>query len=282
MVSGKLNQFSGKHQMLTVNSHDQFTKFRVWCRKRNDKWEPEVECVSILRKETVEKGFTQVLSTVIETSEEFDRDISSLTAAISLTEHDTHITVPVLPSGKVNCADDMIETLKSVWGHSSLKPLQKKAIDSVVTGNHTFVLMPTGGGKSLVFQLPGVCDHRPTIVVSPLIALIIDQVRELNSKGIGAESLSGETDATRRQQILFQLRSSAPELKFVYSTPETLRHDVAFREVVRLLGSKDQISYLVFDEAHCISQWGHGFRPDYLSFLRKALLLFQRRQSFYY
>ena len=172
----------------------------------------------------------------------------------------------------------MIETLKSVWGHSSLKPLQKKAIDSVVTGNHTFVLMPTGGGKSLVFQLPGVCDHRPTIVVSPLIALINDQVRELNSKGIGAESLSGETDATRRQQILFQLRSSAPELKFVYSTPETLRHDVAFREVVRLLGSKDQISYLVFDEAHCISQWGHGFRPDYLSFLRRALLLFQRPQ----
>ena len=270
MVSGKLNQFSGKHQMLTVNSHDQFTKFRGWCRKRNYKWGPEVECVSILRKGTVEKGFTRFLSTVVETPEEFDRDISSLTAAISLTEHDTHITVPVLPSGKVNCGDDMIETLKSVWGHSSLKPLQKKAIDSVVTGNHTFVLMPTGEGKLLVFQLPGVCDHRPTKVVSPLIALINDQVGERNSKGIAAESLSGETDATRRQQILFQLRSSAPELKFVYSTPETLRHDVAFREVVRLLGSKDQISYLVFDEAHCISQWGHGFRPDYLSFSEES------------
>ena len=152
MVSGKLNQFSGKHQMLTVNSHDQFTKFRGWCRKRNDKWGPEVECVSILRKETVEKGFTRFLSTVVETPEEFDRDISSLTAAISLTEHDTHITVPVLPSGKVNCGDDMIETLKSVWGHSSLKPLQKKAIDSVVTGNHTFFLMLTGGGESACFS----------------------------------------------------------------------------------------------------------------------------------
>ena len=99
-----------------------------------------------------------------------------------LTEHDTHITVPVLPSGKVNCADDMIETLKSVLGHSSLKPLQKKAIDSVVTGNHTFVLMQTGGGKPLVFQLPGVCDHRPTIVVSPVIAPINDQVRNLIPK----------------------------------------------------------------------------------------------------
>ena len=82
--------------------------------------------------------------------------------------------------------------------------------------------------------------------------------------------MSGETDATRRQQILFQLRSSAPELKIVYSTPETLRHDVAFREVVRLLGSKDQISNLVFEEAHCISQWGHGFRPDYLSFSEES------------
>ena len=97
------------------------------------------------------KVFTQFSSTVVETPEEFDRDISSLTAAISLTEHDTHITVPVLSSGKVNCADGMTETLESVWGHSSLKPRQKKAIDSVVTGNHTFVLMPTGGGKSLVF-----------------------------------------------------------------------------------------------------------------------------------
>lgn len=182
MVSGKLNQFSGTHQMLTVNSHDRFTEFRVWCRKRNDKCEPEVECATILRKETVEKRFTQFSLTVLETPEQFDRDISSWTAAISLTEHDTHITVPVLPSGKVNCADDMIETLKSVWGHSSLKPPQKKAIDSVVTENHTFVLMPTGGGKSLVFQLPGVCDHRPTIVVSPLIALINDQVRNLIPK----------------------------------------------------------------------------------------------------
>ena len=100
----------------------------------------------------MEERFTQDLSTVIETSEEFDRDISSLTAAISLTEHDTNISVPVLPSGKVNCADGMIETLKSVWGHSSLKPLQKKAIDSVVTGNHTFFLMLTGGGESASFS----------------------------------------------------------------------------------------------------------------------------------
>ena len=100
----------------------------------------------------MEKGFTRFSSTVVETPEEFDRDISSLTAAISLTEHDTHITVPVLPSGKVNCGDDMIETLKSVWGHSSLKPLQKKAIDSVVTGNHTFFLMLTGGGESASFS----------------------------------------------------------------------------------------------------------------------------------
>ena len=125
--------------------------------------------------------------------------------------------------------------------------------------------MPTGGGKSLVFQLTAICSHKPAIVVSPLIALIQDQITDLRSKGIGAESFTGETDSTRRQQILFQLRSGDPELKLIYTTPETINHNVAFKDLLRLMGEKDMISYLIYDEAHCISQWGNGFRPDYLS-----------------
>ena len=92
---------------------------------------------------------------------------------------------------------DLLDTLKTVWSYSSLKPLQQKAIDSILHGNDTMVIMPTGGGKSLVFQLPAVCNHKPAVVVSPLInALINDQITDLRSKGVEAVSITGETDST--------------------------------------------------------------------------------------
>ena len=92
---------------------------------------------------------------------------------------------------------DLLDTLKTVWSYSSLKPLQQKAIDSILYGNDTMVIMPTGEGKSIVFQLPAVCNHKPAVVVSPLInALINDQITDLRSRGVEAASFTGETDST--------------------------------------------------------------------------------------
>ena len=119
-----------------------------------------------------------------------------------MTNSSIPISIPVLPSGTVTSSGYVLETLKSVWGYSSLKPVQQKAIDSIISSKDTLVLMPTGGGKSLVFQLPPICSHKPAIVVSPLIALIHDQITDLRSKGTGAESFTGETDSMRRQQAL--------------------------------------------------------------------------------
>ena len=90
------------------------------------------------------------------------------------------------------------------------------------------VIMPTSGGKSLVFQFPAVCNHKPAVVVSPLIALINGQITDLRFSGVEAVSFTGETDSTQRQQILYKLRSGDPELKLIYSTPETLNRDVVF------------------------------------------------------
>ena len=151
-----------------------------------------MECVSAIRAGTVGDDFT------IFSPADISRDMASSDMTAT-----TPVSIPVLLSGTVTSASDLLDTLKSVWGYSTLKPLQQKAIDSIVFGNHTMVLMPTGGSKSLVFQLPAVCNHKPTIVVSPLIALINDQVADLRSKEIGAESFMGETDSTRRQQILY-------------------------------------------------------------------------------
>ena len=106
------------------------------------------------------------------------------------------ISIPILPSGTVTSSIDLLDTLKTVWSYSSLKPLQQKAIDSILHGNDTMVIMPTGGGKSLVFQLPAVCNHKPAVVVSPLIALINDQITDLRSRGVEAVSFTGETDST--------------------------------------------------------------------------------------
>ena len=111
------------------------------------------------------------------------------------------------------------------------------------------------------------------IVVSPLIALINDQITDVRSRGVEAVSFTGETDSTRRQQILYKLRSGDPELKLIYTTPETLNRDVVFKEIVKTMGEKDLISYLIYDEAHCISQRGNGFRPDYLAVAEMGKIL---------
>ena len=111
------------------------------------------------------------------------------------------------------------------------------------------------------------------IVVSPLIALINDQITDVRSREVEAVSFTGETDSTRRQQILYKLRAGDPELKRIYTTPETLNRDVVLKEIVKTVGEKDLISYLIYDEAHCISQRGNGFRRDYLAVAEMGKIL---------
>jgi ATP-dependent DNA helicase RecQ len=150
------------------------------------------------------------------------------------------------------------EILKKYWGHSAFRELQEDIIQSVIDGNDTLALMPTGGGKSITFQIPALYKDGICIVITPLIALMKDQVKNLQEKGVKAVAIySGMS----KREIDYALENCVYDknLKFLYCSPERLNTDI-FKARVRQMN----VSLLAIDEAHCISQWGYDFRPAYL------------------
>jgi ATP-dependent DNA helicase RecQ len=161
---------------------------------------------------------------------------------------------------------DLKRSLKQIWGYDDFRPLQAEVIESILAGQDSLVIVATGGGKSLCFQLPAIMQRGLTLVISPLLSLMENHIQDLTNKKLAASTIHSSMAASDRRRVL----QSINKLRLLYLSPETLLSPPVWQQLIQ---PKLKINALILDEAHVLVQWGDGFRPDYrrLGAVRQAL-----------
>ncbi|KAI0025619.1 ATP-dependent DNA helicase [Xylariomycetidae sp. FL0641] len=179
--------------------------------------------------------------------------------------------MPALARSNSFILPDLDFTLRRQFNKPAFRPFQRDIIQAALDGHDVFVQAATSFGKSLCFQLPAVVDHGITIVVSPLLSLMMNQVEALRAAGIDASSLNSNTPITERDRIMNDLKTGHPRTRLLYVTPELCATD-RFRDRVKVVHEQRELARVAIDEAHCISEWGHDFRKDFkrLSWFRES------------
>lgn len=154
-------------------------------------------------------------------------------------------------------------TNRREFGNPSFRPNQREVMNATISKRDAFVLMPTGGGKSLTYQLPAICFPGVTLVISPLVSLIMDQIMHLEQNNVPAAYLSSSQEWSEVQAVMNSLRAEPCFIKLLYVTPEKIAKSESLLRILEDLYRRERLARIVIDEAHCVSEWGHDFRPDY-------------------